>query len=607
MRDLTASRIAAPSSFLMLLFFGTLALNGAIHAAPPLKAETPTALLREARGVAASIEDRAERSTALNPIVVAQIAIDPSGAQETMKLFPKLPQRLNYLTALAAHYAKTGNVAGTERIYADIVVEDQSSRPGRLAAANALGQLAMAYANKGNLLEAFRTLERLKERTKLEPVAIVGDVTANLVDAQAKQGDIQGAIKTALSIAGENPYPLMRIIGDRGRNGKIREAQDIIASLDDGAQRYAQWGVMQAQIHQGRLIEAQVTASAIKPGHAKASALLELAAYHLEHGGKPLALTLLQEAETSARATVNKWTRADILWRIAAKTAMTGDSARAISIAKSIEQDGHRRSTIHDIAKTQATHGEFAGAFNTAGLLKQSPVTQDMTGSHYETALSDILIEMVKAGQGKEANATAATFQDPDIRRPRLFSAIATAYADLGKLKEAKEALALAETEAQRNARRKELRQLADRMRLGHAPADHMRLEELLKTGDDIQEGLSAIAKALARKGELSGALAAADQLNHASQKRELLKQIGAVHVRIGRKEDTLGWARNLTSPSEKVFALVGIATALSQGPTQRKAKPASVAIPWQPGTPSQHSPERAAYNLTAARARCIS
>src|SRR5687767_8711827 len=254
-------RLAVPARLcsFVIVCFGLLASAEPSHATSPVKTESPTALLLEARGIAASIDDRAERSAALNPIVVAQIAMDPPQARETLRAFPKLPNRLNYLAALAAAYAKNANVAETERIYAEIVVEDQSSRVGKLAAANALGQLAMAYANKGNVEEAFRTLERLKDRTKQEPPAIVGDVTANLVEAQAKQGNVHGAVKTAVSIAGENPHPLMAIVGDLVRKGNAQKAQEIVAGLDDGAKSYAQWGIVQAQITQGRLTDAQVT------------------------------------------------------------------------------------------------------------------------------------------------------------------------------------------------------------------------------------------------------------------------------------------------------------------------------------------------------------
>lgn len=560
----------------VIVCFGLLASAEPSHATSPVKAESPTALLLEARGIAASIDDRVERSAALDPIVVAQIAMDPPQARETLRAFPKLPNKLNYLAALAAAYAKNANVAETERIYAEIVVEDQSSRVGKLAAANALGQLAMAYANKGNVEEAFRTLERLKDRTKQEPPAIVGDVTANLVEAQAKQGNVHGAVKSALSIAGENPHPLMAIVGDLVRKGNAQKAQEIVAGLDDGAKSYAQWGIVQAQITQGRLTDAQVTASAIKPGHAKASALLELAHYHLQHGAKQLALLLLQEAETSARSTVNDWTRADILWRIAAETALAGDAARAIAIAKSIEKEGHRDSAISDIAKAQAKRGDFADAFNTASLLKQTPPTSVLAVSRYDVTLSEILVQMVKAGKGTEAKDTAAKFQDTDIRRSWLYSGIAMAYADVGNVKEAKSVLALAETEDQRSARRKELRQIAEKRRLASTPADDTRLQELVETDIEIRPGLDAIAQALARNGDLTGAMAIADQLNHPAHRLDVIKTLTALHVHSGRKEQTLRWARNLSSASEKVFALVGIATALSQDVDKRKkAKPA--------------------------------
>ena len=574
MTGLPRPTLPARWCWFVIACFGLLAPDGPSRAAHAFKSELPTALLLEARGTAASIDDRAERSAALDPIVVAQIAIDPREARETLRAFPKLPNKLNYFTALAQAYAATGNVAETERIYAEIVVEDQSSRPGKLAAANALGQVSIAYANKGNLDEAFRTLERLKERTKQESFAIVGIVTAKLAEAQARHGDVTGAVKTALSIAGDNPYPLMTIIGDRVRHGKAQEAQGIIAGLDDGAQRYALWGVMQAQMGQGRLIDAQVTASAIKPGHAKASALLELATYHREHGGQLLALTLLLEAESSARLTVNNWTRAEILRRIAVETTMAGDADHAIAIAKSIEQEGHHRSALYDIAKAQAKRGEFAGAFNTASLLKQPPST-DQKASGYDMAISEILVEMVKAGKGAEAKDTAARFQDADIRRSWLYSGIAMTYAELGNLKEAKAALAQAETETQRSARRKELRQLDDKLRFGPSPADQTRFQELWKVDSDIQRGIEAIARAFARKGDLSGAMAVADELNQPAHRLHLIKDLSMLHTQAGREEHTLRWARNLSNPSDRVFALVGIATGLSHHTDTRKAKPA--------------------------------
>jgi tetratricopeptide (TPR) repeat protein len=567
-------RLPAESVFALLLF-GFFPCNGSASAAHPSKSESPSALLLEARHAASSIQGVAERAVALDQIVAAQIAIDPSAARETLRRFPKLPNKMNHFTALAATYAEAGNIPETERMYAEIVVEDQSSGTGKLAAANALGHLAIAYAKNGNIEEAFRTLARLKERTKEKAPALVGAVTETLVEAQAKQGDIRGALQTALSIAGQNPSPLMKIVGDQVRNGKIQEAQDLVARLDDPFQRYAQWGIVQGQIKLGRLTDAQVTASGIKPGHAKASALLELAQYHLQHGAKQLALLLLQEAEMSARSTSNNSNRADVLWHIAAETATAGDAATAINIAKSIEADGHRRSAIYDISKAQARRGDIAGAFNTTSLLKTSTQADTLGVSVYESAVSDILVEMVKSGKGTQAKGTAATFQDTDVRRAWLYSGIAMAQADLGNIKEAKAALALAETEGQRSARRKELRQVEESIRLGQNPADDSRLQAHLKMENDIRRALDAMAKALARKGDLSGAMAIALESNQPAHRLELIKALSAVHAQSGYKGHTLRWARNLSSPSEKAVALVGVATARSHEPDKRKAKPA--------------------------------
>ena len=558
----------------MLVFFSPLAFNSAIDAAPPLKAETPPALLREARGVATTIDDRTERSTALDSILVTQIPTDPLGARETLRLYPKQPKRLDYFTALAATYAASGNIVETERIYADIVVEDQSSRQGKLAAANALGQIAVAYAIKGNIEQASSTLSRVKERLHDERLPVVGIATARLAEAQAKQGDVRAAMQTAVSIVDDDPAPFMQLIRDR--SAKAQELRNLLAGLDEEAQSYAQWAIMQTQIQQGRPRDAQVTASSIKPGPAKVGALMELATYHLTHGTKPLALVLLQEADVSARAIPTSATRAESFQHIAANMALAGDSARAISLAKSIEQDGQRRAALHDIIQAQAARGEFAGAFNTAGMLKQAAPRPEAAVSDYETALSEILMEMVKAGKGTEAKDTAATFQDADTRRSWLYSGIAAAYADLGNLKEAKTALTLAEPEGERSARRKELRDITDDIRLGDDPPDYARFQELSKIEADLQRGLAAIAKALARQGDLTHAVAVADELNQPVPKLDVIRELSTLHAQAGRHERTLRWARTLSRSSEKVSALVGIATALSQGRDQRKAKPAS-------------------------------
>ena len=70
--------------------------------------------------------------------------------------------------------------------------------------------------------------------------------------------------------------------------------------------------------------------------------------------------------------------------------------------------------------------------------------------------------------------------------------------------------------------------------------------------------------------------MAAADELNQPAHRLHLIKDLSTLHVQTGRKEHTLQWARNLSSPSERVFALVGIATGLSHHTDKQKANSTS-------------------------------
>lgn len=560
---------------LSLVLFSLFVCSDSAGAAQTNKPSQPGKLLLEARTVASSIQEPAERSRALDGIVLGQIAVDPAGAMETLKLFPNFPNRVDHFAHLASVYAKAGRVDETERMYAEILVEGRSSREGKLAAANALGQLAIAHANTGNVDEAFRTLSRVKERSKEESLAIVGIATAGIADAQARHGDIPGAVQTALSIVGENPYPLMKIIGSRALKGSAGEEVDgIVSRLDEEAQGYAQWGIVQARIQQGRLMDAQVMASAIKPGHAKASALLELATHHIQLKSKPLALVLLHEAATSARSTINEWKRADILWHIAAGMAEAGDAPAAIETAKSIEKDGHRISALHDIVRAQAKQGDIAGAFNTALQLKGAFDADIQGPSTYEVAISDILVQLVKSGKAQEARETVARLQDMPSEHPLLYSAISRAQADMGNIKAGKTTLALFETERQRTARKQELLDLAEKFREGQNPDDVSRWRKLQSLDVAVRQAQGAIAKAHARKGDLAGALAAANELNLPSDRLGLIQEISAIHIQTqtARTEAAIRWARGLPSPSDKAYALLGIATALSD--TKNKTTP---------------------------------
>lgn len=528
-------------------------------------------LLLEARTAAASVKEPIERLYALESIILSQIYMDPSGVRESLKMFPDMSNKPNHLVSLAFVYAKAGNIIATEEIYAELKKGDSSDRQVKLSNANALGHVAVAYANAGKLKEAFRILAQLKEQFKGESFAIFSDATARIAEAQAKHGDVVGAIETAKATAGDNPYPLMNIIGGRVRANDLPGAMKMASALDDGLQQYAKWGIVSAQRELNSLKNAQITARTITPGHAKASALLELANHYLELGDKPTALLILQEAASAAASTVNNWTRADILWRISAAMAKAGDAKHALEIAKSIEKDGHRRFSIGDIVKAQAEQGNIKEAFDTALLLKNASEADIYGTDAYLNAISNILEQLAKSGRGKEALESIPRFDDLKIRRQFLYGKIAAAEADSGDIQGARATLSYAETEEQRIKRRKEMSHLVSIMKQGKDSQELQQLRVLQRTEEETHAALEAIALAYARQGSLAEASKVAADFDF-HYREDLFKEIGKITAEGGQETRAITWVRTLTSPSDKAYALLGIAETLSAP----KSKPAS-------------------------------
>jgi hypothetical protein len=517
------------------------------------------AVLAEASGVAAMIDEPAVRWSALDEVVRIQIDLDPSGALETLKTYPGLPNRFQHFASLARIYAKAGKTDETERIYAEIRTENRSSPQGKLAATETKGYLAIAYANAGRPEEAVQFVTQIKEQFRERPPSITVTALASIAEAQAKAGDLRTAIQTATAVAGEDPAPLMALVGARVRAGDLQSAQAIVAGLDEGLQRYAQWGIVQAQKDQGKLTEAQLTASAMKPGHAKAGAFLELADHYIAAGAAPTAVGLLHEAATAAASAINASLKADVLRHIAGSMAKTGETFAAIETARTIEDASRRRVAVRDIATAQAGSGDAKGALNTALILRRTGENAVEDDHDYESAVAQILAELVKAGKVQEAKAVVRNLAEADTRYRILYASIATAQANLGNIKGAKATLALVETARDRAARRKEL------VRLTEWPSDYLSEDERLRLAaiQDTEritgEADLALARASARSRDWRSAVAAADALSPA-QRSSALRDIGLIYGKTERSSQALGWARSLPTSCDQAYALLGIA-----------------------------------------------
>jgi len=528
-------------------------------------------LLLDARTAAASVKEPIERSYALESIILSQIYLDPSGARESLKMFPDMSNKPNHLVSLASVYAKAGNIKDTEEIYAEIKKGDSSDRQVKLASAHALGHVAVAYANAGKLKEAFQILAKLKEQFKGESLGIFSEATARIAEVQAKHDDVVGAVETAKSIAGDHPYPLMSIIGGRVRANDLPGAVRMASGLEDRLQQYAKWGIVIAQGELDDLKGAQTTASTIKPGHAKAYALLELATQYIKKGDRSTALLLLQEGTTAASSTVNGLARADILWRLAATMSNAGDTNRALEIAKSIETDVHRRFAINDIVKAQAEQGNFKEAFDTALLLKNVSEADDYGTDAYAQAIAGILAQLTKSGRAKEALEAVLRFDNLKPQHQSLYGTIAAVQADTGDIQGARSTLSYAETEEQRIKRRKEMARLISLHKQGEDSQEYRQLSPLQHIEAKTHAALEAIALAYARQGSLTEASKVAADFDF-HYREDLFKEIGKITATGGQETRAITWVRTLTSPSDKAYALLGIVWTLSVP----KDKPAS-------------------------------
>ncbi|HEY5626553.1 MAG TPA: hypothetical protein VIR79_01265 [Nitrospira sp.] len=532
----------------------------------------PNVLLMEARALESAIQDSDERLSTLERIAREQIRIDPDAARSTLKSFPKIPHSSHHLVSLASLYAQAGNIAEAEHMYAEIRLGDRSPQ-GIQASAEAYGQVAVAYANAGKIEEAFQTLSQLRALYREQSPTIQRDATAQIVRAQAKQGDVQGALRTAATIAKDNPIPLMTVIGERIRDGNTTEALEIVSGFEQWLQDYANWGIVLALRDQGYLRAAQVTASAMQPGHAKANALLALAIQHTKQGSQSTASILLQEARTAADSIGSDETKADLLWHIAAAMAEAGDADGAREIANAIGRNEQQFPALRDIVNAQAAQGDIPGAFNTAFVLNRGnePVTSDLTP--YAFAIADILTSLVKTRSAKEALNAVRRFGHLKPQHYLFYSRIATAQAERGDIKGAFSSLSLIETKAQRAARKKQLIELTQQLNETQDPDVLAQLTARQAVDHEIGQAYEAITVAQARKGLQGKATKTATTLVERPHQNSVFERMGSAQVEAGRARQALTWARSLSSPSNKAYALVGIAKSLAEQKDSKRLK----------------------------------
>lgn len=502
---------------------------------------SPTMLLREASTYAAHIDNDAVKWSALLGIIGLQAKIgDETGAVKTAELEPIPWNRDNTLVTVVEIQARRGNIAGATQTLTKI--------SEKIARANAQAPLAAAYAAAGDIPKALQLARDIPDN-----YYAYGDAFFRIAEIQAAAGDIPGAVRTVADKWSLNYYRILPIIQTQLAAGSIEQAVQLTELTDDqGLKNIILWAVATQVKDRTRQLDIAATLPA---GYPKALAYKQIAESQLAEGDVGGCLRSLRAATEAAPATYNNYARADIQWRIAATFAQAHDIIQARKVAMTIEKEGHRNNAFREIIETQAKAQDYDGALQTALLGTGEDSLTDY-------ALSRIAERQIVVEPVDRAMRTIAKIKSDESRRVALAS-VAEAAGEAGRIAEA-----LVLIQKHRLA-------VAEAMKFVETP----RTVEQLKHDDrsrklsyavhffqgSVAGVLSKIALAKAVNGALQGALGYALLIPDADKSGQALGSIAFHQAKSGDVDGALRWISAAQLPSQKAFALSGVAGALLQ------------------------------------------
>jgi hypothetical protein len=295
-------------------------------------------------------------------------------------------------------------------------------------------------------------------------------------------------------------------------------------------------------------------ATRIPHGHAKALAFREIAESQLAEGDLVGCLRSLGTATEAAKATLNRYTRADIQWRIAVLFARAHDILQARTVAVGIEEAGHREAAVREIVEIQAKNQDYEGAMQTALL---------GTGDEPSTdhALSRIAAQQAALALLNDAMETIDHIQNDEARGNGL-AAAAAAAGEAGQVGTALRIMQIhrqwIDTPRQRS-RHSETGQESD---LFQGQPEN-RAMDLHAWGRFVTHTLRCMAIAHADRNALEEALGYAIIIPDSAESGRTLGEIAFKQARRGDVEGALRWIERAELPAHKAFALSAVARAL--------------------------------------------
>ena len=500
---------------------------------------SPTGLLREASTYAARMEDAGGgKHLALQSILYNQRkAGDETGAMMTAELESIPGNRDNAWAIVVETQASKGDITGAKESLARI--------SEKIARANALASIAVAYAANGDVSQALNIAGQIPDNYYAH-----GDAFFRIAAIQAKAGDVPGALHAVKDKWSVNPYGLIPIIQAQLAARAIDEAIQLTKLTDDlYLKSYLLWAVATQVKDRKRQLDIAAT---IPVESVKALTYKDIAGLQLADGDVRGCLSSLTVATEAAPATYNNIARADLQWRIAGIFARAHDIAQARKVAMTIEREGHRNFALRDIIGVQASGQDDDGALQTALLGTGEDSLTDY-------ALSRIAERQVVVAPLGEAIATIAKIKSDEVRGVALAS-VTEAAAEAGQI-----AAALTLIQVHRRAVEESLRFVETPGTLEQLSDDRAR-----KVSNDVSlfqralaGALGKIARSRAGNGALQEALGYALLIPEEDESGRTLEWLSFNQAKGGDVDGALRWITTAQLPSQKAFALSGVAGAL--------------------------------------------
>lgn len=441
-----------------------------------------------------------------------------------------------------------------------------------------IGEIAKAQAKAGDVSGAMHTAAGIEDDSCQR--IVLGSVIEVL-----KETDVQGALLIAGGIQDirTKTSALLAIAENETRKGHVQVAAQAAAAIpeDSAAKSSALVTVAQAQVKAGdpaaaikTLEQARQAAVRIPEDSRKAFALTEVAKAQTEAGAQAGAITTLEQALQAAGILHSEVPeKAEALSGIAAAQARAGDRAgaahiftQAAQIDSLIQNPDDKWASLSEIAAAQAAAGFIQEALHTISEILDEPTKVE--------AVHTIVKTQTEAGDIEGVLRTAGEIRNEPEKAAALRE-ITFSLAGAGHVQEAAQAAAAIPDGAAVKARA-----LASVARAQLEAGDRANalktLEQALQAAATLQsevpekaEALIAIAAVQAKSGDRAGATNALDQavksaggIRDRGRKRFVLESIARAQFRAGDVPGALETVASFPSNSQKAAVLCSVGAA---------------------------------------------